>query len=281
MQIIQMAFPGGKSKAFTTSYDDGVRQDQRLIVLMNQYGIHGTFNLNFGTLGRNGRAVIDGFDTDVSTFRKEEVKEIYQGHEVAAHALNHIKLTDISAGMTVYEVIEDRRNLEQLTEGFVTGFAYPFGVYDAKVQQVLRDCGIRYARTVESTHNFQLPNDFMEWHPTCHHNDEKLMALLQQFCTRESIFKEPEIFYLWGHAYEFDQRDNWNVAERAFEYVNQYGENIWFATNGTICEYIEAFHNIEFSVDGAIVRNRTALDVWMFADEKEISVPAGKEVKLT
>ena len=30
-------FPGGKQKAFTMSYDDGVMQDERLIVLMDQY----------------------------------------------------------------------------------------------------------------------------------------------------------------------------------------------------------------------------------------------------
>ena len=32
-------FPGGKRKAFTVSYDDGWPQDEKLIALMNQYGI--------------------------------------------------------------------------------------------------------------------------------------------------------------------------------------------------------------------------------------------------
>lgn len=281
MQIVQMVFPGGKSKAFTTSYDDGVKQDKRLLALMNQYGVRGTFNLNFGTLGRNEHAVIDGFDTDVTTFHAEDIAEIYQGHEVAAHALTHKKLTDISTGVAVYEVIEDRRNLEQVLGQFVTGFAYPFGVYDSKVQQVLRDCGIRYARTVKSTHEFQMPSDFLAWHPTCHHNDEKLMELLERFCTGDGLFGEPQLFYLWGHAYEFDQRDNWDVAERAFTYVNRYQDKIWFATNGEICEYIEAFHKIEFSVDGTMVQNKTAVDVWILVDGKVISVPAGKQIKLT
>ena len=56
-----MLFPGGKQKAFTMSYDDGVTQDERLIAYMNQYGIKGTFNLNAGLMGDNDRIVRDGF----------------------------------------------------------------------------------------------------------------------------------------------------------------------------------------------------------------------------
>ena len=49
-----MLFPGGKQKAFTMSYDDGVTQDEQLITLMERYGIRGTFNLNPGLMGDNG-----------------------------------------------------------------------------------------------------------------------------------------------------------------------------------------------------------------------------------
>ena len=45
---------GGKMKAITFSYDDGVTQDQRLISLFNKYGLKGTFNLNSGLLGKPG-----------------------------------------------------------------------------------------------------------------------------------------------------------------------------------------------------------------------------------
>ena len=90
MQIIQMAFPEGKTKAFTVSYDDGVRQDERLLAAMRKYGIRGTFNLNYGTLGRVGHAALDGRDTDISTFRAEELRTMYEGQEIACHALTQI-----------------------------------------------------------------------------------------------------------------------------------------------------------------------------------------------
>lgn len=43
-----MRFPGFKLKALTLSYDDGVRQDKRLIEIMQKHGLKGTFNINGG-----------------------------------------------------------------------------------------------------------------------------------------------------------------------------------------------------------------------------------------
>ena len=44
---------GGKNKAVTFSYDDGVLQDVRTIEILNKYGLKATFNINSGLLGLN------------------------------------------------------------------------------------------------------------------------------------------------------------------------------------------------------------------------------------
>ena len=49
MRIYQ-AFPGGRAKALTMSYDDGKLADERLLEIFNRYGIKGTFNLNYGLM---------------------------------------------------------------------------------------------------------------------------------------------------------------------------------------------------------------------------------------
>ena len=49
---ISMLFPEGKRKALTFSYDDGTIHDRRLAALLNEYGMKGTFNLNYGLLGK-------------------------------------------------------------------------------------------------------------------------------------------------------------------------------------------------------------------------------------
>ena len=62
-----LVFPGGKSKACTFSYDDGVVQDRRLAPLLRERGIKCSFNLNAGLLGH---ADMGGFpgrpDLDIS-----------------------------------------------------------------------------------------------------------------------------------------------------------------------------------------------------------------------
>lgn len=57
-RINTMLFPGGKRKALTLSYDDGVIQDRHLVDLMRRYGVKGTFNLNSGLLGRDMLSLI-------------------------------------------------------------------------------------------------------------------------------------------------------------------------------------------------------------------------------
>lgn len=280
MKYVQLAFPGGKNRAFTMSYDDGVLQDKRLVQMMNAHGVKGTFNLNSGFFGIEEKALIDNMKTDISKLTKEEAKELYEGHEIATHGLTHLKFTDIDTAVVAYQIIKDRENLEDLTGGIITGLAYPFGVYDKEVISALKTCGITYARTVQSTGNFALPEDFMEWHPTCHHNDGNIMELAKRFCLEPTFFYIPRLFYVWGHSYEFDQRDNWEQVQQLLEYVSCYKEEIWFATNGEIYEYIQNFKRLVYSVDGQRVCNPTSCPVWAAIDDKIWEIPSGATITL-
>lgn len=55
MANLFMRFPGGKSKALTLSYDDGVEQDARLIDILDKYQIKCTFNINTGYFAQRSR----------------------------------------------------------------------------------------------------------------------------------------------------------------------------------------------------------------------------------
>ncbi len=255
-----MLFKDGKRKALTFSYDDGTIHDRRLVLLMNQYGMKGTFNLNSGWFGREGHQTIDGKDIDFSRIREEEVKTLYAEHEVASHTLTHPSLIKLPSNMGVAEVLNDRHNLETLTGELVRGFAYPYGTYNEQVEEILRVCGIEYARTVYSTENFEIPQNFLEWHPTCHHDSPKLLELLEKFCKEKA--QSPEIFYLWGHSYEFSQKDNWQIIEDFMKYASAYQEKIWFATNIEIADYIGAFKKLMRSADGRIIYNPTGMTLW-------------------
>jgi len=270
-----LVFPGGKHKAFTLSYDDGVVQDRRLAELFRQYGLKCSFNLGSGLLGHQEIVHAPGKkDLDVSKVAPEEVKDVYRTHEICGHGLYHSSLDSVGTPLAMYEIIEDKRRLEQLSGKPLKTFAYPFGRYDDQVVQMLRLAGYQGARTVRSTHNFEIPENFLVWDPTCHHNDEKLMELARQFVEGNSF--DPMLFYVWGHAYEFDGCGNWEVITGLAKYLSEHGDLIWFATNGEIMDYVNAYRRLEYSADGLTIYNPSALDVTIQTARENTVLPAGQ-----
>lgn len=258
---LEMLFPGGKKKALTFSYDDGTVHDRRLAALLNRYGMKGTFNLNSGLFSQKEEKETDGIRIDFSRIDAKEVKELYAGHEVASHTMSHPAITNLPSNMAAAEVLKDRRNLEELTGSLVRGFAYPFGAYNEMAEEILDACGIEYARTVLSTNAFSLPQDFLEWHPTCHHTAGNLMELAKVFCEGERQY-EPWVFYLWGHSYEFEEKNNWQVLEEFLNYMKGCEEEIWFATNMEIVDYVKAYRMLRRSTDGTIIYNPNGITLW-------------------
>ena len=81
-----LVFPGGKTRAFTLSYDDCVVQDRRLAELFRQYALKCTFNLNSALLGRKETRQDPGKkELDVSKIDQQEVETVYHTHEIGGH----------------------------------------------------------------------------------------------------------------------------------------------------------------------------------------------------
>lgn len=260
-----LVFPGGKTKAFTLSYDDGVVQDRRLAELFRQYGAKATFNLNSGLLGLDRRGAYPGKpELDISTLLPEECPAVYAGHEIAGHGLYHSGYNTVGTPLSVHEITEDKRRLEALTGQPLRMFAFPFGMYTKETLTALKLAGYQGARTIRSTCGFDMPSDFLEWDPTCHHNDPRLMELAHSFV--ENPFPFPQLFYVWGHGYEFDDDDNWQRMEELLLFLSEHRDSIWFATNGEILEYVQAYRRLEYSVDGSAIFNPSAVDVCIRPD---------------
>ena len=255
MKSIILAFPGGKNKTLTMSYDDGMLDDIRLIDIFNKYGIKGTFHLNSGNLGVNkygNRIAID------------KIKEIYKGHEVACHTVNHVSLDKVPLTGALEEIVENRKALEGQVKYPVTGMSYPYGDYNEEVINILKSAGIEYSRTVDITGDFSLPKDFYKWRGTCRHEDKNLFNYVEEFL-RLNRKDKLYMFYLWGHSYEFTLNDNWHIIEKCCEKLGK-KEDIWYATNIEIVNYIKAYNNLKFSMDGTFVYNPSAISVWIRVD---------------
>ena len=269
-----LLFPQGRRKALTLSYDDGVEQDRRLIDILDRHGIRATFNLNSGCMPPEGTSYPAG--TIHRRMPLAWCKETYDPsrHEVAVHCLTHAMLTDLPEPQMLREILLDRENLESIYGGIIRGFAYPYGAYSATVIDALRASGIAYARTVNSTRDFTVPQDWLQLHPTCHHNDPQLEALCDRFLNEEARWTS-RLFYLWGHAYEFEADDNWQVIEKFAERMGGH-EDIWYATNIEVVDYVNAYRQLRYSADGRRVFNPTSQTVWLELDGQTVCLAPGE-----
>ena len=259
--IDDIVFPGGCRKAFTMSYDDGTIHDRRFIEILNRYGIKATFNLNSAFFGLERHSPAGMPPLDISVVEESEVPELYQGHEIAGHGYTHVSPTGTGSSNFMYETVRDKAELERITGRLVRGYAWPYGHYDEKTKEILRLAGYHYARAVETTDAFGIPDDFLEWKGTAHHNNEKLMALAEDFCSNEGFGFHKKLFYVWGHSYEFAINNSWDMIEAFCKYMDEHREGIWFATNIEIAEYVEAYRRLEYSAEGEMVYNPSAIPV--------------------
>lgn len=225
-------FQAGKvKKAVTFSYDDGVVQDVKMVDLMAKYGIKATFNINSELLGQGGFLRFPDACLCHYKVKPEDVRDIYQGHEVAVHTLTHPALTEQTDDEVIRQVEQDRLNLSELVGYEVTGMAYPGGLYDDRVVSLLRDkTGVRYSRTIDNNGSFDVQSNLYQLQPTVFHQDyDKMFALAEEFLSMKA--EKPQIFYIWGHAYEQDiGNDKWTRLEEFFKLISGH-DDIFYGTN--------------------------------------------------
>lgn len=229
----------GKMKAITFSFDDGVTQDIRLIELMNKYGLRGTFNLNSSNLGMVGRLDFvspEGILVKRDIIERELVADVYKGHEVASHTLHHPILPSLSEEEIIREVEEDRLTLSQIVGYEVQCLAYPGGGVnnDDRVAEIIKqNTGIKFARTITSTGNFEPQENLYRFNPTVNFDSmDKLHELGRQFAELKP--NSPQIFYIWGHSYAMDcYKGFWERLEEFFSFISN-REDIFYGTNSEV-----------------------------------------------
>ncbi|MGN1095119.1 MAG: polysaccharide deacetylase family protein [Eubacteriales bacterium] len=273
-------FPGGKRFAVTFSYDDGGIQDIRLAELFNKYGMKCTFNLISSSLVRE----------DDKGIRLKDLKRVYEGHELASHTHTHPHLEKMNIKAQYDEIVRARELIEPSFGKIVRGLAYPFGTYSYDTITAMKTAGIEYGRTATSrvkgeikSTDFSLPEDFLVWDPTAHHNEAE--PCVDYFI--QNVEKRPwragALLYIWGHSYEFDNKDapvGWEKFEEMLKKLADHAYDIWFATNIEIVDYVHAIKSIRVSADGKMYYNPTDTSVFASCDNEIIEIGAGQTVTL-
>lgn len=283
MRSIFLRYPGGKAKAVTFSYDDGVKEDRRLAEIFDKYGMKGTFNFNTAP----GR---------LPKFTDEEIEEIFfsKGHEIAVHGANHRANGNLRPIEGIRDVLDCRLALEQRYNRIIRGMAYPdsgisrIGIHTdyQAVKSYLTELDIAYARTLgQDNDSFTLPNDFHAWMPSAHHDNPKIMEYIEKFLnidTSEAVYhaaRYPRLLYIWGHSYEFERKGNWEHIESICQKLSN-NDDIWYATNIEIYDYVDAYKRLIYSADNSKVYNPTLFTLWFDIDKTLYRIGPGETLNI-
>ncbi len=282
MRTVFMRYPGGKAKAVTFSYDDGVAQDKRLAQTFYKYNIKATFNFNSERMKK-------------FNFSKEEIKEYFlsKAHEIAVHGANHRANGNIRVIEGIRDVLDCRLELEDKCDCIIRGMAYPdtgitlmgnFGNYE-QIKHYMNELDIAYARTLGGDNDsFMLPQDFHAWMPTAHHNNPKIMEYIDKFLNLDiektyHARRVPRLLYIWGHSYEFDNDNNWEHIEEICKNLS-YNDEIWYATNIEIYDYVQAYKSLIYSANGQKVYNPTLFTIYLDVDSKLYIIKPGETINI-
>lgn len=253
----KVLFPQFTDKALTFSYDDGASTDGGIIELFDSYNIKATFNL----INEN-----------------DEYKEIYKNHEAASHSANHIDMrADADPYRTTEECIsaitEGKAQIERMF-GKCTGFVWPYTVPDERSDYLYLLKAVKenynWARTVNSTGSFDLPEDWYNWNPTCHHKN--MFSFVNDFLYTDT--GNLKLFYIWGHTFEFSENydNNRYLIEDFAKLISKH--NVWKATNSQIYDYVQSSKALRYE-DGCLY-NGSDMDLYIEADGENILFGAKK-----
>ena len=222
----------GKLKAVTFSFDDGVAQDIRTIEILNKYSLKGTFNINSAMVGQKNSFERFGVTVIQNRNAASDIPRIYEGHEIAAHTLSHPLLPSLPDEEIIRQVEEDRLALSNICGYDVVGLAYPCGGqnHDDRVASLVQShTGIKYARTIISSNSFDLQKDLMRFNPTVYICDDNLFDIAERFISSKT--DEPQLLYIWGHAYELDTpKIPWEKFEELCCFLSGHSD-VFYGTN--------------------------------------------------
>lgn len=280
---ILYVFPEGKHKVFTMSYDDGRASDIRLVETMRRCGVKGTLNLNAGVAGTPWP----------ETLSPETLVHLCgDDMEIANHGFTHPYWNHMPTELALMDFLENRRTLEKLTGKIIRGAAYPYGTYNKDVEELLRLSGVAYCRDIYATHALResprsgfadFPLEGITLHPTVHHDDEDAITLARTF-TEKQLKRVRYIYYLWGHSFEFEEKNNWERLDEILSIVAG-RDDVWYATNIEMVDYMNAAKSLQYDLDCTRVHNPSGTDVWLCVwynktEREYFCVPAGKTVEL-
>jgi peptidoglycan-N-acetylglucosamine deacetylase len=203
------------------SWDDGIVSDIRLIDILCRYQAKATFCLNPGLYQENRSFGWIHENREVRHLGIHELVDVYSGFEICSHSMTHPCLTDLSVDQLYWELRTSKQVLENIFQKPVSGFCYPFNVYNDFVKDSVRSAGYKLARGNRHLEDVYPPIDPLEFHPCCHFCDQDFWRKYDRCKKRDNVF------FFWGHSYELLDEVMWKNFEGMIERMSSDPEIEW------------------------------------------------------
>ena len=193
---------------------------------------------------------------------------------MSCHTVLHPTISRCPIDQVALQVLEDRRELERAVGYPVRGMSYPNGSHTPEIVGMLPNLGIEYCRVVGNTDDFAMPDNFLLWKSTCHHNHN----LLENGKRFLELHKTQYLYmmYVWGHSFEFPDSGQLGTdgrilpddgRKRRHLVCDQYSDRRLY----------EGSKNLKVTIDGNLVYNPSAISVWISVDGKKLEIPGGEQ----
>lgn len=197
---------------FKSSWDDGHPLDIRIADLLQKYNLPGTFYIP--------GMVFEPLVLDLSK----------KGFEIGGHTVTHPSdLKQLSDEELLWEIVENKKALENETGQKINSFCYPRGRYDNRALDILKSLGFTHARTTEilalpypENHS---PTPDLKAKTSIHVYQRKEYGDLDWLSWAYNLVAQAVendlVFHIWGHSWEIDRDKNWGKLELFFSWITE------------------------------------------------------------
>jgi peptidoglycan/xylan/chitin deacetylase (PgdA/CDA1 family)/UDP-N-acetylglucosamine:LPS N-acetylglucosamine transferase len=151
-------------KPVILTFDDGYADNYRnALPILNKYNFKGVLFLVGNTsLVHNSWDVGENLEINRLLTHSEISEFIANGWEIGAHTVSHPDLTVIPPELIICEVIDSKKNLENLYRTKIISFAYPYGKTNEEVKKIVKESGFQFGITTNSGGKDTIEDDRFE-----------------------------------------------------------------------------------------------------------------------
>lgn len=217
----------------TTSWDDGSPSDLKLVKLLQRHEVPATFYVPIRR-------------TSEKCLSRSQIREIARDFDIGGHTYSHVNLTKIPLRQAQKEIADCKAELQHIIGRELVAFCYPWGAYNDRIVDIVKNVGFKGARTVRSfrtqiTSAYELGTTLHTHnHLVVHYvrqlmsaNNWKLFRFLAQhkLLTRDwreiavgslnYVAQNGGIWHLWGHSWDIDRHNAWRKLDDVLRAIEE------------------------------------------------------------